>query len=211
MVGLFIRLLELVLTLVVIGVVCYLVMRYLLPQIEVYIARYNQNRQNANNNGEVRYKDRVYKSRTTADTTTSQTKRPERATSSTKSLRPICPECTRGYLVENNSGGVCNRCGSEFSKKQVQAIRNGETPTPLHKPAQVEHKRVEISLDDVKIGWLETTFLPHGNVMKRGSIDAYYLPDPANVKDDRFVGYFDDWDTAHAALEKAYYQSQHDK
>jgi|GEM_PF-2437728 len=80
-------------------------------------------------------------------------------------------------------------------------------PEKTDKP-QKERKLVEIVLNDLTIGWMETYFTEAYGKVRHGPVDAYMIPDAGFPQENEFIGYYDTLDKAHIAIEKAYLREQ---
>jgi hypothetical protein len=140
---------------------------------------------------------------------------------STNPVRLSCPECQQGRIIEDRSGALCGHCGTEFSAEQLASLRaslrsetaSAATSLNSHQEATTSRdkpipKQIELELEGVRIGWMDTYFVNILGTLRQGPVDAYYLPEPDHSE---FIGYFTSLDKAQAAIEKAYLKAQHQK
>ncbi len=137
-----------------------------------------------------------------------------------------CPECQLGHIIEDRSGAICGRCGAGFSAEQLTSLRvrqvinsvsfgdaantsGSVAPESTPSVATPQRRYIDLVLDDVKIGWMETYFVTILGSLRQGPVDAYYLPNPLEPEKSEFIAYFTTLDKAHAAIEKAYLKAQH--
>ncbi len=106
----------------------------------------------------------------------------------------------------------------ELIDKQRSVKQQARRPTPFRpstpegankpEPSKRERKVVEIVMEEVNIGWMETYFYEAFGKVRQGPVDAYMIPDPENPPENEFIGYFETMDKAHVAIEKAYLREQ---